>query len=346
MGKGDKMIKCGIIGGTSLLAGYLINYLTKHNQVEPVYIDSEHSPGIEINRVHKFIKSETGNRKFQEYNPDFIKSELDVVFVCKPHTQSMKYVREIFNNKVKIIDLSGDFRIKNIGEYEKWYKTKHIAPELVSQSVYGLSEVNRDKIKDAILIANPGCYPTGILLALFPLIKENLIKSEIIHIDSYSGVSGAGKNPKPGKNLFLDAFNNIIPYRITDHQHTPEIEEQINIWSQKKLKVNFVPHITSIENGILNTIFVETKILNEDKIYELYNEFYGDSYFVRVVEYLPEIKDVVDTNLCLINLKYNKRTNTLIITSVIDNRIKGGFGQAIQNMNIMFGLKEEEGLEL
>ncbi len=339
--------KVGIVGGTSLLAGYIINYLSRHRYVDLIYIDSEHNAGERAGNFHKYLKNELAEYKLDKYNPDFIKSNLDLVFIAKPHRISMKFVKELYNDKLKIIDLSGDFRIKEKSKYEKWYNSEHIAEELIKKAVYGLSEIYKKDIKRALLIANPGCYPTGILLALYPAIKMKILKDNIIHIDSYSGVSGAGKNPVPGKNLFLDAFNNIIAYKVKNHQHTPEIEERLNLFNnnKEKIAINFIPHITSIENGIFNTIFFRlNKVIQERELFEYYKEIYRESPFIKIVDNLPEIKDVVDTNYTYITIKINERTNTLLIFSVIDNRIKGGAGQAVQNMNIMLNFDEREGL--
>lgn len=342
-----KSIKVGIVGGSSLLAGILIEILAKHPYVELVYIDSEHYAGELLKKVHKYLKLlNFQERRFDKYSKEFITENLDLVFIAKSHTDAMNYVKELYNGKLRIIDLSGDFRLKNPLEYEKWYGKKHIAPELLEKAVYGLTEINREKIRDAILIANPGCYPTGIILALFPLLKNRIIKPEKIYIASYSGVSGAGRNPVPGKNLFIDAFNNVIPYKVTNHQHLPEIEQILNQFSENNVKLNFVPHIVSMEDGIFNTIFVEPeKNYKEKDILEIYKNEYKDCKFIKIEQdKLPEIKDVVNTNFVEIGFKINHQIGSLIIFSVIDNRIKGGAGQAVQNMNIMFDFEETAGL--
>ncbi len=341
----EKRYKVGIIGGTSLLAGLIIKYLSRHRYVETAYIDSEHSTGKRAGEVHKYLKGEIADYIFDKPDMEFVKNELDLVFVAKPHRESMNFVSKVYNDKLKIIDLSGDFRISEKSVYEKWYKAEHTVPELIEKAVYGLSEIYTEEIKRSKLIANPGCYPTGILLGLYPALKNNLADNNIIYIDSYSGVSGAGNKPVPGKNLFTDAFNNVIAYRITDHQHTPEIEEQLSKFYKDKVFVNFVPHIASMENGIFSTIFISLKNkYSGDEIKELYKEAYKDKYFVKICEEAPQIKDVVDTNFTYISIAKNERTNTLIILSVIDNRIKGGAGQAVQNMNLMLGYNEFEGL--
>jgi len=341
----EKKYKIGIVGGTSLLAQYLIQYLYSHTSVDLSYIDSKHNPGEMLKKFHKSLPAEIENRKLDKYSPDFIKKNLDLVFISKPHTQAMKYVKELYNAKLKIIDLSGDFRIKNIAEYEKYYKTKHTAKDLVKNSIYGLTEINNEAIKKAVLIANPGCYPTGIILPLFPLVKNSIIDPASIYITSYSGVSGAGKNPVPGKNLFLDAFNNIMAYKINIHQHTPEIEEQLS-FPGKKCKINFIPHLASMENGIFNTIFCKLQKKSTLKeVEKVLKDYYKKSRFIKInTARPPQIKDIVGTNKCLIYPAFNKETNTLLLISVIDNRIKGGAGQAIQNMNLMLGLNEDSGL--
>ncbi|MBN1898743.1 MAG: N-acetyl-gamma-glutamyl-phosphate reductase [Spirochaetes bacterium] len=339
-------LKAGIVGGSSLLAGLLIEMLDTHPLVDLVYIESEHHSGKPLGQVHQFLKMAYKSKKFEKFSSDFILKHLDVVFVCKPHRDSMKYVKQLYNEKIKIIDLSGDFRLKDIEEYEKWYGAKHIASMLLSKAVYGLSEIYTEKIKRSFLVANPGCYPTGILLSLYPLLKNKAIHFQDIFIVSYSGVSGAGRNPIPGKNLFMDAFNNIIAYKVTDHQHTPEIEAYLSDFAGKEISLNFVPHITSIENGIFNTIIVKPqKTMTENDYYNFYEKSYSKCKFIEIhKDRIPQVKDVVNTNFCRIALKADERTGHLLVFSVIDNRIKGGAGQAVQNMNLMFGFPEETGL--
>ncbi len=341
-----KQFNIGIVGGTSLLAGLLIPLLLKHKSVNLLYIDSEHSENEFIAPFHKIEHPFLENKRFQKYAPEFIKKNLDLVFIAKSHGDSMKYVKELYNDKLKIIDLSGDFRIHNVPVYEKYYKMKHIAPELIQKSIYGLAEINYNKIKNSILLANPGCYPTGIILALYPLIKEKVIDPTLCYIDSYSGVSGAGRNPIPGKNLFLDAFNNIITYKINSHQHIPEIEQELSLIHEQEIKINLVPHIASMDNGILNTIFVKViKAMDQKQLLDIFKKTYTKSKFIKILDKEPpQIKEVINSNYCMIYPLLEERTNSIIVSSVIDNRIKGGVGQAIQNMNIMFGLPEENGL--
>jgi len=342
-----KKIKIGIVGGTGLLAGYLIHSLQKHPYIDLSYIDSLHDPDEPVSKYHKNLNENLASKKLDQYSPEYIKKNLELVFIAKPHSQAMKFVKDLYDGELKIIDLSGDFRIKDVKEYEKWYKTVHIIPELIEKSVYGLAEIYPDKIKNAKLIANPGCYPTGILLALIPLIENQLIQLNTISINSYSGVSGVGKSPVPGKNMFLDAFNNIIPYKINVHQHIPEIEEQLALSNHNnKVVFNFIPNVASMEDGILSTIFVQLNAeINLTKVLDVYKRKYNKSQFVKLItDRIPEIKDVVDTNYCLIHPVVNEKTNTLMILSLIDNRIKGGSGQAIQNMNLMLGFPEETGL--
>lgn len=343
-----KEFKIGIVGGTSLLAGYLIKILVHHPGVRLDYLSSEHNEKAPVSSYHKVFHDKLKDKIFDPYSPEYIRKNLDLVFVAKPHSQSMEKVKELYDGHLKIIDLSGDFRLKDVSEYEKWYKAGHTAPELAKKSVYGLTELYPGEIKKAMLVANPGCYPTGILLGLYPVFKAGIIDADSISIDSYSGVSGAGKNPVPGKNLFLDVFNNIIAYKINDHQHTPEIEEQLSLFQGKKICVNFIPHLASMNNGIFNTMFMKLKKRTEGReIIKIYQDIYSQSRFVRVFPDEPaQIKDVVDTNLCIITPRLNERTNTLIVMSAIDNRIKGGAGQAVQNMNLMLGFPDDTGITI
>ncbi|MBU1076222.1 MAG: N-acetyl-gamma-glutamyl-phosphate reductase [Spirochaetes bacterium] len=341
----NKKFNIGIVGATSLLAGNIIKILGEHPFIDLKVIVSEHNPGEPLHKFHNIRNNELKKQKLDSYSPDRIKKELDLVFVAKPHTQSMKYVKELYNGKLKIIDLSGDFRIQDVSAYEKWYKTKHTAKDLIEGAVYGLSEIYKDDLKKALLVANPGCFPTGVLLPLYPLIKKKMILLDSISITAYTGVSGAGKNPIPGKNLFLDIFNNIMAYRITDHQHTPEIEEQLSLFSGDKTKINFVPHLVSIEDGIYSTMYMKLQAGFKSKdICSALQDFYKASPFITLTETIPQIKDVTHTNSCLIYPEVNERTGSLILISVIDNTIKGGAGQAIQNMNLMLGFDDATGL--
>lgn len=345
---GQKEFKVGIVGGTSLLAGSLVRILLSHPFVKLEYLSSDHGAGLPVADHHKIFHKALEGRTFDAYDPDRIQSGLDLVFIAKPHAQAMNFVKELYNGKLKIIDLSGDFRLREAAVYEKWYKARHIAPELLDKSVYGLTEIRREDIGKAVLVANPGCYPTGIVLSLYPLLKEKVIETSPLSITSYSGVSGAGKNPVPGKNLFMDAFNNIMAYKIASHQHIPEIEEQLSLAHGGKVFVDFVPHLASMDNGIFNTIYTRMKRkISTEQAVGIFRDAYASSRFVRVCAHEPpRIRDVADSNYFMVCPVVDSRTETLLLFSALDNRIKGGAGQAVQNMNLMFGLPEETGFSV
>ncbi|MCM8771715.1 MAG: N-acetyl-gamma-glutamyl-phosphate reductase [Candidatus Omnitrophica bacterium] len=336
----DQKIKVGIFGASGYAGQKLIEILLNHPFVEitECYVAPEEgTPTLEeINlKFKKRINLKCKN------SPDWksIEKNCDCVFLALPHIVSMNFVPEILKIGKVVIDLSADFRFKNVETYEKWY-TKHKNPELLQSAVYGLPEMNREKIKDAKLIANPGCYPTSIILGVLPLIKKNLIKNEII-ANSISGVSGAGRNPS-FSNMFVECNENVKAYKIGEHRHQPEIEEILNNFGKKNYKVLFVPHLAPYNQGILSTIYVELKEkTNSGEIQDLYNEFYKDEPFVRIMDYgeSASTKNVFDTNFCDIGIKLIDEKK-VVITSAIDNLVKGASGQAIQNMNIIFGFKE------
>ncbi|MCM8767381.1 MAG: N-acetyl-gamma-glutamyl-phosphate reductase [Candidatus Omnitrophica bacterium] len=336
----DQKIKVGIFGASGYAGQKLIEILLNH-------------PFVEITDC--YVAPEEGNPYIEEINPKFkkrinlkcknspdweyIEKNCDCIFLALPHIISMSFVPEILNRGKIVIDLSADYRFKNLKTYEKWY-TKHKTPDLIKKAIYGLPEINREKIKNAKLVANPGCYPTSVILAVLPLIKNNLIKNKII-ANSVSGVSGAGKNPS-FTNIFVECNENIKAYKIGQHRHQPEIEEVLNEFGDKNYKVLFVPHLAPYNQGILSTIYVELKEkIKQEVIQNLYIEFYKNEPFVRIMDYgiSASTKNVFDTNFCDIGIKLINKKD-LIITSAIDNLVKGASGQAVQNMNIIFGFKE------
>ncbi len=335
----DKKIKVGIFGISGSAGEKLTEILTFHPLVEITagYVASdEKQQNIEeiIPKLKGIINFECKNK----IDWEFIKENCDLVFLSLPHSVSMNYVPELLKLGKKIIDLSADFRFKDISVYEKWY-VKHICPEFINNVVYGLPELYRDEIKQTSFIANPGCYPTSIILGLLPLIKNNLIEENII-ANSVSGVTGAGKKPSE-TNIFIQCNENISAYKIGSHRHQPEIEEILKSVGGKNYKVLFVPHLAPYDQGILSTIYIKTnRILEEKEITNLYNEFYKNEPFIRLMDYgnCPSVKNVRDTNFCDIGFKIIE--NNIVIMSAIDNLVKGASGQAIQNMNLMYGFKE------
>lgn len=328
-------LKIGIIGATGYTGAELLRLLLDHPQAEIKYLTSTSFVGKDINEIYPFLAVKFSH-KLTEYNAKDVKG-LDVVFVCLPHGHSMQIVPEIIDSGVKVVDLGADFRFSDLSVYEKTYQ-KHTAPKLNSEAVYGLPEINRDKIKNATLIANPGCYVTAATLALKPIIDSgNFVPGSIV-IDAKSGISGAGRVPAQDTH-FSEADSNFSAYKIGVHRHQPEIEQNLG-----GVKVVFTPHLLPVNRGIFATIYVKlSKKCKKDDIVDILCKTYSDEPFVRIVDDLPTLKDVAGSNYCLISPTVND--DQLVLISVIDNLIKGASGQAIQNMNIMFGLPETMGLE-
>ncbi|MDY6862694.1 MAG: N-acetyl-gamma-glutamyl-phosphate reductase, partial [Thermodesulfobacteriota bacterium] len=270
----------------------------------------------------------------------------DFIFTALPHKVPQKLIPAFLDNGKKVVDLSADFRFDEAWVYENWYE-KHSCPHLLKTAVYGLPEIYREKIKKAEIIANPGCYPTSVILGLAPLLKEDIIDTGRIIIDSASAISGAGREPSPN-NLFCEVSENFKAYGIGTHRHTPEIEQEISKLRGKKVVVTFTPHLIPINRGILSTIYTEYRGNFEEKdVYNLYKNFYKDEKFIRVMPQgkYPDTIQVRGSNYCDLGITLNKKTNKIIILSAIDNLVKGAAGQAIQNMNLMLGLSEDEGLK-
>ncbi|MCM8762721.1 MAG: N-acetyl-gamma-glutamyl-phosphate reductase [Candidatus Omnitrophica bacterium] len=334
------MTKVGIFGISGYAGQKLVELLVSHSEVEITagfVAPEEGTP--EITEIIPKLKCLISLRC--KNTPDWkdIEKNCDVVFLALPHNVSMKFVPPLVEMKKKIIDLSADFRFDDIKIYERFY-TKHTSPQLNSSFIYGLPEINRDKIKNTDFVANPGCYPTSVILALLPLVKNNLIEDRIF-VDSKSGVTGAGRTPSLG-TLFVECNENIKAYKIGEHRHQPEMEEVINKAGNRKYSITFVPHLVPYNQGILSTLYVTLQSeIAEEKLQEIYERTYADEPFVRVMKYgvSPEVKNIVNTNFCDIGIKLVD-SKTLVVISVIDNLIKGASGQAVQNMNIMLGLKE------
>jgi len=338
-------IKIGIIGASSISAEILLKILLNHKFAEIKYLVSQHYSDVNISKLYKNLYK-IFDKKFDKYIPEKIAKECNLIFLCRGPNQAVKIIPELikYNNNLKFIDLSGDFRLKNHQNYLQWYSFIHTSPDLLKESVYGLPEIYKKQIKKTKLVANPGCYSTGIILGLIPVLKNNLLKDNTIICDSYSGFSGAGRQPNE-KNLSLNTEANIITYKLGNHQHIPEIKQEIENIYKNKIDLVFVPHVVPFKTGIMSTIFVKINknILTKD-IIKIYNNFYKNKPFVRILdenEY-PEIKNIQNSNFCDIGIKCIN--NNLIIITAIDNLIKGASGQAVQNMNIMFDIPETEGL--
>lgn len=342
-------MRVGIIGVTGYTGNELLRLLFSHGGVEITYVTSHSYAGKTLDEIHPHYL-EIIKPVCRSFSVEEAVEKTDLVFSALPHGESMEKVPLLRDAGIKVIDLSADFRLTDASLYPVWYKKDHCSPRYLEEAVYGLPEVYREKIKRASLVANPGCYPTSVLLGLLPLtVREELVNWDTLVVDSKSGASGAGR--VPSQNLhFPECSENFRAYRVAEHQHTPEMEQELGKLAGRKISFTFVPHLLPMIRGILSTIYVS---LNNDKIsieeiINIYNGFYRDEKFVRVlpVPFLPETRNVYASNYCDLSLKWDARNNRLIIISALDNLVKGAAGQAVQNMNLMLGFKEEQGLEM
>lgn len=341
------MIKVGIIGSTGYAGGELVRILMGHKNVEIKWFGSRSYIEKKYADVYRNM-FQIVDAVCMDDNMEELADEVDVIFTATPQGLCASLVTEEILRKVKIIDLSADFRIKDVQTYEEWYQIKHPSPQFLEEAVYGLCEVNRESVKNARLVANPGCYPTCSFLSIYPLAKEGLIDMNSIIIDAKSGTSGAGRGAKVD-NLYCEVNENIKAYGVASHRHTPEIEEQLGYASNEKVTLNFTPHLVPMNRGILITAYasLKKKVTYEDAK-AIYDSYYKNEKFVRVLEkdVCPQTKWVEGSNYVDVNFKIDPRTNRVIMMGAMDNLVKGAAGQAVQNMNLMFGLSETEGLEL
>jgi len=338
------MVKVAIIGASGYTGCELLRLSVQHPQIELVAVSSEKFAGKAVGEVFPSL-GDTVKLTFHPLAEQEAVREADFVFSALPHSESMGVVPRLIEQGKKVVDLSADFRLRTADLYEQWY-TKHTAPELLKQAVYGLPEVYREKIRHAHLVANPGCYPTAVLLALIPAVQEDLIDLKSIIIDAKSGVSGAGRNPALN-SLFAEANEGVKPYKIGTHQHTPEIEQELGVIAQQQVSLLFTPHLMPMNRGILLTAYATPKTsIAEKDVWSIYHTFYQNERFVRMcpVNTVPSTHQVKGSNYCDIGIVVDSRTNRLIIVAAIDNLLKGASGQAIQNMNIMAGLEEDSGI--
>ena len=341
------MIKVGIIGATGYAGSELVRILLGHKDVEIKWYGSRSYIDKKYASIYQnFFQLVDAN--CMDDNMEVLADQVDVIFTATPQGLCASLVNEEILSKVKIIDLSADFRIKDVKVYEEWYKLEHKSPQFIEEAVYGLCEINREDVKKARLVANPGCYTTCSILTCYPLVKEGIIDPNTIIVDAKSGTSGAGRGAKVD-NLFCEVNENMKAYGVATHRHTPEIEEQLGYACGEKITINFTPHLVPMNRGILATAYASLK---KDVTYEevkaIYDKYYADEKFVRVLEIdvCPQTKWVEGSNYVDVNFKIDPRTNRIIMMGAIDNLVKGAAGQAVQNMNLMFGLKESEGLEL
>lgn len=339
------MIKAGIIGSTGYAGNELVRLLLQHGKTEIVWYGSKSYIGEEYASVYRNMFRLVDARCLDD-NMEELAREADVIFTATPQGLCASLVTEDILRQTKIVDLSADFRIKDVATYEKWYGITHKSPQFIEEAVYGLCELNRERVRNARLVANPGCYPTCSTLTLYPLVKERLIDPNTIIIDAKSGTSGAGRGAKVA-NLFCEVNENIKAYGVATHRHTPEIEEQLGYAAGCQVKINFTPHLVPMNRGILVTAYASmAKDMTEEEIREIYRAYYDKETFVRVLKKgdCPETRFVEGSNYVDVNVKLDPRTNRIIAMGAMDNLVKGAAGQAVQNMNLMFGLPENMGL--
>lgn len=343
------MIKVGIIGATGYAGNELVRLLLGHKDAEIVWLGSRSYIDQNYSDVYRNM-FKLVDAKCMDDNMEQLANEVDVIFTATPQGLCASLVNDEILSKTKIIDLSADFRLKDVNVYEQWYKLEHKASQYIDEAVYGLCEINRDKVsKDTRIIANPGCYTTTSILTLYPMVKEGIINPDTIIIDAKSGTSGAGRGAKVA-NLFCEVNESMKAYGVGTHRHTPEIEEQLGYaCGRDDLKLIFTPHLVPMNRGILVTAYANlAKDVTYEDVKAAYDKYYDKEYFVRVLpkDVCPETRWVEGSNFVDIGFKIEPRTNRLIMMGALDNLVKGAAGQAVQNMNLLFGLPENEGLQL
>ncbi len=350
------MIKVGIIGATGYAGGELVRILLGHKEVEIKWYGSRSYIDEKYANVYRNMFQLVEDTCLDD-NIEELAKQVDVIFTATPQGFLAGVLTEEILQHTKVIDLSADYRLKDVEIYEEWYKIEHKSPQFIEEAVYGLCEVNREKVKQARLVANPGCYTTCSILTAYPLIKEGLIEPNTLIVDAKSGTSGAGRGAKV-QNLFCEVNENMKAYAVATHRHTPEIEEQLGYAAGEKVVINFTPHLVPMNRGILATEYASMKKIQQpdgsvtyptyEQVKAAYDKYYKDEYFVRVLDkdQCPETKWVEGSNFVDIGFKIDERTGRIIMMGAIDNLVKGAAGQAVQNMNLLFGLPEKEGLEL
>jgi len=338
--------RVGVIGATGYTGVELLRLLLLHPEVEVTALTSQKYAGVPIDQAFPSLMKHL-QLKCEELSVDQISKKTDFIFTAVPHKTAMETVPLFYQKGKRVVDLSADFRFKDAGIYERWYQ-KHTSADLLQESVYGLPELHREKIRNAKIVGNPGCYPTGALIGLIPLIKSGMISYENIVIDSKSAVSGAGRDVVLG-SLFCEVNEGVKAYNIFKHRHLPEIEQELSQLARSKITVTFVPHLIPMDRGILTTIYVNfTKKVNTEDALKIFNEYYEKEPFIRIYPKgkIPNTKDVRGSNYCDIGVIVNESDSRAVIITAIDNLVKGASGEAVQNMNIMLGYPETMGLDV
>lgn len=338
--------RVGIIGATGYTGVELLRLLLHHPEVEVTALTSQKYAGVPIDQVFPSLMKHL-QMKCEELTVDQVSKKTDFIFTAVPHKTAMETVPLFYRQGKRVVDLSADFRFRDGGVYEKWYQ-KHTAADLLPDSVYGLPELHRDKIRKAKIVGNPGCYPTGALIGLIPLVEKGMVSLENIVIDSKSGVSGAGRDVVL-ESLFCEVNEGVKAYKIFEHRHLPEIEQELSEMTQKRVVVTFVPHLIPMDRGILTTLYLLlTKKWKAEEVLSTFQEHYQKEPFIRIHSKgkLPNTKDVRGSNYCDIGVKVNEADGRTVIITAIDNLVKGASGEAVQNMNIMLGYPEIMGLDV
>lgn len=345
-----KRVNVGLVGITGYTGMELLRLLSVHSQLIVTMVTSRSEAGKTVAEIHPFLSgSSVGKIVISQPEPKKLAEACDLVFLAVPHGTAMSLGAELVAAGLKVVDLSADFRLKSTDVYEEWYGLPHSAPKLLAEAVYGLPEVNGRMIKKARLVANPGCYPTSIILGLYPALKNRLVKPYGLVIDSKSGATGAGRGAKVG-SLFCEVADNFKAYNVGKHRHTPEIEQELAVFSSKKdLRVSFSPHLLPINRGILSTMYASLRDgISAERVFGVYETAYERFPWLRLMPkgVLPEVRNVRGTMFCDVGLVIDPRTDRLIVVSAIDNLCRGASGQAIANANLMCGLRPDAGMDL
>ena len=341
------MIKVGIIGATGYAGGELVRLLLGHKEAEIKLYGSRSYVDQKYAKVYQNMFQLVDDRCLDD-NMEEMAKQVDVIFTATPQGLCASLVNDDILNKVKVIDLSADFRIKDAAVYEEWYGIEHKAKQYLDEAVYGLCEINREAVKKARLVANPGCYPTCSILSIYPLLKEGLIDPSTVIIDAKSGTSGAGRGAKVD-NLFCEVNENIKAYGVATHRHTPEIEQELSLAAGEPVTISFTPHLVPMQRGILVTAYASLKReVTWEEVKAVYDRYYDKERFVRVLDQdvCPQTRWVEGSNYVDVGFKIDPRTKRIIMMGAMDNLVKGAAGQAVQNMNLVFGLDEAEGLRM
>ncbi|MCD6507957.1 N-acetyl-gamma-glutamyl-phosphate reductase [Candidatus Poribacteria bacterium] len=343
------MVKVGIVGASGYTSSELLRFLLSHP--EEIKIEMLTSRTYAGERIDKVIPNLRGfmDLRFERFDPDEVASRCDIVFLALPHKVAMQFAPSLLERGVRVIDFSADYRLKDVKTYERWYGVEHTSPHLIKRAVYGLSELHREEIRDARLVANPGCYPTGAILAAAPLMRrEGIVDRSLVIVDAKTGISGAGRKPSD-KTHYPSRTENFEPYNVMAHRHSPEMEQELSLIASEQVLVAFTPHLVPMSRGILSTLYFRMiEPVSTGDLLEIYREFYRSEPFIRVLDKgeFPSTKAVYGSNFCDIAVLADERTNVVVVMSAIDNLVKGASGQALQNMNLMCGFDEKAGLNL